>query len=87
VALTVPQPTVAGGVASVRPLYPDPGAGALLALPRLVRGADVDITLAGGDRVRASDPDGDGLYTAEAGDAPVTGATATDRCGNAGSSS
>jgi hypothetical protein len=85
-ALQVPAPTVADGVASVRPLYPDPGAGTLLALPRLVRGADVEITLGNGGRVPASDPDDDGLYTAQVGNGNVTGATATDRCGNSGAS-
>jgi hypothetical protein len=83
--LEVPQPTVAGGVASVRPLYPSPGDGALLALPRLLRGGDVSITLGNGGKVPATDPDDDGLYTAHVGSSTVTGATATDRCGNTGS--
>ncbi|MCW2990224.1 MAG: hypothetical protein JWM73_818 [Solirubrobacterales bacterium] len=85
VALAVPAPAVEGGEASVRPTYPDPGQGTLLALPRLVRGATVDILTAGG-RARATDPDGDGLYTAHVGAAAVTGATATDACGNTGTS-
>ena len=76
--------SVSGGVASVRPLYPDPGAGELIALPRLVRGADVELKLSDGSTVRATDPDGDGTYSAPVGDASVTGASVTDDCGNAG---
>jgi len=75
--------TVATGVASVRPLYPDPGPGALVALPRLVRGADVVLTLSDGTTVPAADPDGDGVYTAGVGDARVTGVSVADACGNA----
>jgi neutral ceramidase len=85
--LQVPAPTVENGEASVRPLYPDPGAGTLLALPRLVRDADVTITLGNGGKVPARDADGDGLYTANVGAGNVTGATATDRCGNTGATS
>lgn len=86
VTLAVPPPAVADGVASVRPLYPDPGAGALLALPRLLLGGQVDVLVGGGGRIPATDPDGDGLYTAEVGGATVLGAAATDRCGNTGRS-
>jgi neutral ceramidase len=86
VTLAVPAPTVADGVASVRPLYPDPGEGALLALPRLLHGGDVDILVGRHGRIPATDPDGDGLYTAHVGTADVSGATARDRCANTGSS-
>ena len=75
--------TTAGGVASVRPLYPDPGAGALVALPRLVRGADVRLTLSDGRNVQATDADGDGVYTALVGSAAVTAISVADDCGNA----
>lgn len=81
VTLQVGQPDVAGGIASVRPLYPDPGA-ALLALPRLVRSATVLLTV-DGHEVAATDPDGDGTYTAPV-DGVVTAVTATDACGNQG---
>ncbi|MFL5845567.1 MAG: neutral/alkaline non-lysosomal ceramidase N-terminal domain-containing protein [Solirubrobacteraceae bacterium] len=84
VALAVPAPVVNAGEASVMPLYPDPGEGALLALPRLVRDATVTIRTAGGGRRPASDPDGDGVYTAHVGESGVTGADVTDRCGNSG---
>jgi neutral ceramidase len=74
--------TVADGVASVRPLYPDPGSGALIALPRLVRGADVVFKLADGSKVEAADPDDDGVYTAPV-SGEVTGVSVEDDCGNA----
>ena len=77
---------MADGIASVRPIYPDPGQGTLLALPRLLLGGDVSVTLGNGGKVPATDPDGDGLYTAHVGNGNVTGATATDRCGNTGAS-
>ena len=69
-------------VASVRPLYPDPGPGALVALPRLVRGALVRLSLSDGRTVTATDPDGDGTYTASVGTAQVTGVAVSDDCGN-----
>jgi hypothetical protein len=78
------SPTVAAGVASVRPLYPDPGPGALVALPRLVRGATVRLDLSDGTSLPAADPDGDGVYTANVGDARVTGVSVRDACGNTG---
>lgn len=74
--------SVAGGVASVRPLYPDPGAGALLALPRLVMGATVSLALSDGTTVAATDPDGDGLYTASVGSRSVRSVAVRDDCGN-----
>lgn len=84
--------TVAAGVATVRPLYPDPGGAALLALPRLVRGADVSLTLSDGRTVAASegtgsdgrdpDPQPDGVYSAPVGTATVTAVRVTDACGN-----
>jgi len=39
VAIAPGAVSVSDGVASVRPLYPDPGEGSLLALPRIVLGA------------------------------------------------
>lgn len=74
--------TVTDGIASVRPLYPDPGEGTLLALPRLVLGADVVLALGPGREVVATDPDGDGVYTARVGTAAVTGVRVRDDCGN-----
>jgi neutral ceramidase len=74
--------TVSGGVATVRPLYPSPGDDALIALPRLVRGATVVFTLSDGRKVTATDADGDGAYTANVGSAAVTGIAVTDACGN-----
>lgn len=73
--------TVSDGVARVRPIYPAPPAGSIVALARLVRDARVTLTLADGDRVVATDPDDDGVYTAPAGSA-VTAVAVTDRCGN-----
>jgi neutral ceramidase len=75
--------TVSGGVASVRPLYPDPGAGALVSLPRLVMGATVNLSLSDGRVKRAFDADHDGVYTTNVGSATVTGVSVTDDCGNA----
>jgi neutral ceramidase len=74
--------TVTGGTATVRPIYPDPGAGALLALPRIVRDATVKLSLSDGRTVTATDPDGDGAYTASVGTAQVTRVSVTDACGN-----
>jgi hypothetical protein len=82
VPLTAGDPTVADGVASVTPLYPDPGAGALLALPRLVRGGNVELRLSDGRTVTATDPDDNGVYTAGVGDAQVSGVDVSDACGN-----
>jgi hypothetical protein len=81
--ITTGDVTTDGGIASVRPLYPDPGAGALIALPRLVRGADVRMTLSDGSEITATDADGDGVYTAAVGGLSVTGVSVTDPCGNA----
>jgi neutral ceramidase len=78
-------PTVSGGVASVRPLYPDPGAGALVSLPRLVMGATVNLTLSDGRVKRAFDADHDGVYTTNVGSASVTRVSVVDDCGNASS--
>jgi hypothetical protein len=75
--------TVDNGVASVRPLYPDPGSGALVALPRLVRGADVQLTLSDGRVVHAADDDNDGTYEAAVGSAAVSAVRVVDGCGNA----
>jgi len=75
---------VSDGVASVRPTYPDPGTGALLALPRLVLGATVELSLGGGREVAATDADGDGVYTAKVGTSTVTGVSVRDDCGNVG---
>jgi neutral ceramidase len=74
--------SVADGVAKVRPLYPDPGSGALLALPRLVRDAAVRLSLSDGRTVTATDPDDDGLYTAAVGSAGVRAVGVRDACGN-----
>jgi hypothetical protein len=74
--------TVADGVASVKPLYPDPGAGALVALPRLVRGASVEFVLSDGRVVAASGRD-DGSYVAQVGSASVSAVRVLDDCGNA----
>lgn len=74
--------TVAGGIASVRPTYPDPGAGSLLALPRLLRAGTVVFKLSDGTSVPATDPDGDGVYTANVGSAQVSSVSVTDDCGN-----
>jgi neutral ceramidase len=82
VPLTAGDATVAGGGASVTPLYPDPGAGALLALPRLVRGGDVELHLSDGRVVPATDPEDDGVYTAAVGSAQVSGVAVRDACGN-----
>jgi hypothetical protein len=76
--------TVAGGVASVRPLYPDPGSGALIALPRLVRGARVSFVLSDGRVVAATGSD-DGTYGARVGSASVSAVRIADDCGNGAS--
>jgi neutral ceramidase len=83
-ALTIAPgtPTVSAGVASVRPLYPDPGNGALVSLPRLVMSATVNLTLSDGRVKRAFDADHDGVYTANVGSASVTKVTVIDDCGN-----
>jgi hypothetical protein len=77
--------TIDNGVASVRPLYPDPGSGALVALPRLVRGAEVAFALSDGRRVAARDPDNDGSYEAPVGTASVASVRVVDGCGNTAS--
>jgi neutral ceramidase len=74
--------SVAGGAASVRPLYPDPGSGALIALPRLVLGARVSFGLSDG-RVVAADGRDDGTYEAQVGSASVSAVRVVDGCGNA----
>ena len=73
--------SVADGVASVRPLYPDPGSGALIALPRLVRDARVSFVLSDG-RVVAADGSDDGSYAARVGSASVSAVRVADDCGN-----
>ena len=73
--------TVTDGVASVRPTYPDPGAKALIALPRLVRDAGVEFVLSDGRTVTAS-PNADGSYSAEVGSAAVDSVRVADDCGN-----
>ena len=73
--------SVASGVASVRPLYPDPGSSALVALPRLVRGARVEFVLSDGRVVAASGHD-DGTYVATVGSASVSSVRVVDDCGN-----
>lgn len=82
VKLATGDVTTTGDVASVRPLYPDPGSGALLALPRLALGVDVQLVLSNGHRVTATDPDGDGVYTARVGSAGVSAVHVNDGCGN-----
>jgi neutral ceramidase len=84
VPLTVDAPAIDGDSASVRPIYPDPGKGALLALPRLVRDAQVSFDLADGSTVTAQD-DGTGLYRADTHGSPVTAVHVADGCGNTGS--
>jgi len=44
----------------------------------------VTYTLGSGDTVTATDPDGDGVYTARVGSTPVTGVRVQDDCGNTG---
>jgi neutral ceramidase len=73
-------PVVDGG-ASVRPSYPDPGSSALIALPRLVRGALVEFVLSDGRVVRANGGD-DGTYEAAVGSASVSAVRVVDDCGN-----
>jgi hypothetical protein len=73
--------SVSDGVASVRPLYPDPGPGALVALPRLVRGASVSFVLSDGRVVTAVGSD-DGTYAAGIGSASVSSVRVVDDCGN-----
>jgi neutral ceramidase len=82
IALATDPPTVTDGVASVRALYPDPGAGAILSLPRLLMGGRVQLHLSDKRTVKATDPDGDGVYTAPVGSASVTSVHAADACGN-----
>jgi neutral ceramidase len=74
----------AGDTARVRITYPDPGEGALLALPRLLREGSVTLR-AGGRSVRAAYDAATGEWVAPvpAGPEPVTVAAARDRCGNA----
>jgi hypothetical protein len=73
--------SVADGVASVRPLYPDPGSGALIALPRLVRGARVEFVLSDG-RVVTADGRDDGTYVGQVGSGTVSSVRVVDDCGN-----
>jgi neutral ceramidase len=73
--------TVADGVASVKPAYPDPGSQALVALPRLVRDARVSFVLSDGRVVDASGGD-DGTYEAAVGSASVSAVRVVDDCGN-----
>jgi hypothetical protein len=73
--------SVVDGVASVRPLYPNPGAGALIALPRLVSGARVSFVLSDGGVVAARGSD-DGTYAAPVGNASVASVRVVDDCAN-----
>jgi hypothetical protein len=73
--------TVADGVASVTPTYPDPGSQALIALPRLVRDARVEFVLSDG-RVVSADGGDDGTYEAAVGSATVSAVRVLDSCGN-----
>jgi hypothetical protein len=73
--------SVADGVASARPGYPDPGSRALIALPRLVRGASVEFVLSDG-RVVVAAPRDEGTYWAAVGSASVSSARVVDDCGN-----
>ena len=73
--------TVADGVASVTPSYPDPGSQALIALPRLVRDARVEFVLSDG-RVVDGTGGGDGTYQAAVGSATVSAVRVADSCGN-----
>ena len=74
--------SVANGIASLKPLYPDPGSSALIALPRLVRGASVSFVLSDGRVVSATGGD-DGSYEAPVGSASVSAVRVLDDCGNA----
>jgi hypothetical protein len=73
--------SVVDGVASVRPVYPDPGSRALIALPRLVRDASVSFVLSDGRVVAASGRD-DGTYEAAVGSGSVSAVRVLDNCGN-----
>ena len=73
--------TVADGIASVTPTYPDPGSQALIALPRLVRDARVEFVLSDGRTVTAEGGD-DGTYEAPVGSATVSAVRVVDSCGN-----
>ena len=85
-----PAPLTAGDVrrsgdeARVRVTYPDPGEGALLALPRLLRDGTVTLR-AGGRKAEARyDPGtGDWVATLPADAGPAAVVAARDRCGNA----
>lgn len=77
--------TVVGGVASVRPSYPDPGSSALIALPRIVRDARVELVLSDGGVVAADGGD-DGTYEAQVGTRTVSSVRVVDSCGNSAAS-
>jgi neutral ceramidase len=82
--LQVFDATVAGETARVRARYPDPGPGALLALPRRVRTGEATIELANGREVVAK-PDAAGLAF-EAKVPPssaIESVSVDDGCGNA----
>lgn len=85
--LSADRPVARGRRVSVRALYPDPGAGALLSLPRRVTSGRVLLRVrAGGEasQVRAR-PDGLGAFTARVPrGARVKVLEVRDRCGNTG---
>jgi hypothetical protein len=73
--------SIVDGIASIRPLYPDPGSAALVALPRLVRDARAEFVLSDG-RVVTADPRDDGTYEAVVGSGTVSSVRVIDDCGN-----
>jgi neutral ceramidase len=80
--LATSAPVVSGGVASVTATYPDPGEGALLALPRRVRSGTATLSV-NGQQVAASIDSARLHFTtpAEAG-ATVSVSRVDDGCGN-----
>ena len=81
--LTADAPVVSGGVATVRARYPNPGADALTALPRLVTSGAAEL-LVNGVAVKAPADAATGTFTAAVPEgATVTLRSVTDRCGNA----
>ena len=86
--LTAEAPTVSGTDASVRVLYPDPGAEALYALPRLVRSGEVLLEVtdpSGAVEKTKAEPGDDGAFraTVPAG-STVRVLEVRDGCGNTG---
>ena len=82
--LEVDQPVVTGGVAAVRARYPDPGAEALIVLPRLVT-TGVARLLVDGRPVTAAPEAASGAFTAPVADGAIVSVRSVeDACGNAG---